>query len=147
MHGAVVDEEMVECDVRVIRRNGRYDATPQLRHFKNVRFIDRGDLPAALPRQFEGHAGDAFDLAPAVRHRVDGVNFGRGVFAFDAAGGGVFIDPAWRAVVETTGKFPNDYHVNAIDQVVLQGRRIEQSFVAANWSQIGVNAHRFADAE
>ena len=67
LHGAVIDQQMIERDIRIILRDFDHHAAPELRSFEHVRFIDGRELPAALARELESHAGDAVDLARAYR--------------------------------------------------------------------------------
>ena len=136
LHGGVIDQKVVQFDVRVIFRHFDNDSAPELRGFEDVGFIDRGELFAAFAGEFEAHAGDAFDFAPGVGHGVDGAGLGT-----------VFIDAAGRAVVDTGVEFTDDNHVYAVNKMVLERRGFEQRGVAANGTEVRVDTHGLADAE
>ena len=96
---AVVDEHVLELDVRVVGVHALDDLPPDPRGVEHVRLVHGGDVPAPRARELEAAPRDALDLVGPVLHRVED-----GAVVADAAG----------AVVEAADQLADDEQVDAV---------------------------------
>ena len=68
LHRAVVHQQMIQRDVRKLRRHFDHHLAPELRVLEHIRLIDAGHLLAPVPRQVKRHARHPLDLRPRVGH-------------------------------------------------------------------------------
>src|SRR2546422_9640779 len=71
-HRAVVDEDVLQRDVRVVPGEARDHLAPELGDDEDVGLVDGGEALAPFARAGQGHAGPPLALARRVRHGVDG---------------------------------------------------------------------------
>ena len=124
LHGGVVDEHVLQLDVRV-RRGGLDDLlAPQARGLEHVGLVHRGHLAAAAGGGPEAPLGQPRDLRLGVDAGVEG--------ALGLA--------AALAEVEPAGELAHHQQVGALDALAAQGARVVERRPGAHRAQVGVQA-------
>ncbi len=112
LHGGVVDEHVLDLDVRIVGRDLVDDAAPEPRRLEHVRLVHRRELPAARPGELEASARDSLDLARVVLARVED-----GAVVADAA----------RAEVEAADELAHDDEVDSCPLAPAGGSRTRRA--------------------
>src|SRR6185503_4740274 len=72
LHGGVVDEHVLDVDVRVVARDLVDDAAPEPRGLEDVRLVDGREPTAPCACELESSPGEPLDLTRVVLARVVG---------------------------------------------------------------------------
>ena len=137
LHRGVVDVHVRELDIGILRRHSGDDFAPQDRGVEHVGLVDRAELLAAAARGLESDAGDAFDFAPRIQHRVEAFVLALRIGATSAR----------LAEVDITCQLADDHQVEAGDDFALQRRRIGQLRIQHRRTQIREQTEVLADRE
>ena len=131
-----VDEHVVELDIGVLGSELGGDLAPEAARIEDVGLVDARELAAAAASKLEAGAEDAFDLAFAVAHGVDGLT-----------AAGVLPALLGPAEVDAPGELADDDHVDALEHLALDGAVAEQEGVDADGPDVGEEAESLAQAE
>ena len=108
LHGRVVDEHVLDLDVRILGGDLVDDAAPEPRRLEHVRLVDRRQLPAARAGELEAAPRDPLDLARVVLARVED---------------GAVVAHAARAEVEAADELAHDEEVDRARRARAAGSR------------------------
>ena len=136
VHGAGVDEDVLELDVGVVGGELGRDLAPEAAGVEDVGLVDARELAAPAAGELEAGAEDAFDLALAVTHGVDGL-----------APAGVLPALLGLAEVDSAGELADDDHVDPFEHLALHGAVAEEEGVDAHGADVGEEAEALAQAE
>jgi len=134
VHRHGVDELVLEGDVGIILSDLRNRGAPELRNFKDVGLIDRGDLLAALTCEFEGDAGYTDDLVAGVTHGVNGFV-------------GLFVPGAGGAEVEAAEQLADKEDIDIFRNLRTQRRAAAERLVGDRGAKVGKTAERLANLQ
>ena len=136
LHGARIDEPIVERHVRVLGGDLVDHGPPQARGGQDVRLVHAGEPLPAPPRELEGEVDDPGNLGLRVREQVV-----RGARA----------DRPRRLAplseIEAAGQLAHDQHVDAVEQLRPKGRGRHQRRVDAHRAEVREQAQPAAHGE
>ncbi len=136
LHGAGVDEPVVDVHVGVLGRDLVDDRPPEARGRQDVGLVDAGQPAAAAAGQLEGEADDAGDLRLRVGQGVAGGARARGAGRLGAG-----------AEVEAAGQLADDEQVDAVEELRPERRRRHEGRVDGDRAQVGEEAEAAAQGE
>jgi hypothetical protein len=135
LHRAIVDIQVAQCDVGKFGvAQGLHFLAPQHSRLHHVRLVDRAHLAAARARELEGEPCDAADFGRSIGLRIEAAPL--------AVGQG--FDAARLAEIDAADEFTHDDEIHALEQAVLQRRRLIQRRDRDDRPQIGEQFERAA---
>ena len=138
LHGAVVDEHVLEGHVGEFAGDAGDHLAPQHAVFQHVGLVDAGELLAAQLGGLEADAGDALDLRGGVHHGVDGAGLAIAE-VFGLLG---------LTEVQAAGEFTDDQDVDAVALTLgAQRAGMSQGLGQTHRTEIGEEAELLADTQ
>ena len=135
-HRGAVDEPVLQLDVGEVGVDLVGHLAPQAARREDVRLVDLGDLAPAGPGELEREGHDPADLRLRVPQRVD-----RG----PALVGLALL--RWLAEVQAAGELAEDQAVDALEQLRLERRGVDELRLDRDRAQIGVQPQAAAQRE
>ena len=109
LHGTVVYQHMLQCDIRVIFCNVFHNGSPQSGRIQNVCLIHTGYFMAAFSCNVKSTDSDTADLILIIRKCING-------FAYSVLLGCVTLSE-----IQTAGQLTHDHHIKTVtDDIITQ---------------------------